>query len=958
MVEHAGPGGTGSLVGLPSMDRLAPPPPIDVVAEWIEAATVAGDVLIDLHGRGGWIARAAAQRDRRAISLEASPLARLLADLVLRPPDLRHLDASFGALAASPRRDSSLRLWIGSRFATRCATCERPSILDELAWASGSDDARGEPSARHYRCPVCAAQRGGGEHRSASPTEADLELAFDDGGDDAREALDLIRDRFPVPEGSEGLVDDFLALHTPRQLIGLAAILDRIESDLRAANVEAALRFALLGALLPASRLHQQGGRTGLLRVSGGRLRMPTGQWRERNPWLAFEDGYRQVRRFLQHLEGSGGSLTARVGPDLLSLVDGTATVSVRVGTASGYRALAGEARRTGRSEGRSRVRLILAQPPLRPAPDRLAFAYLATAWTLGRSAAALLPLDTLAAGVGRVPWAWQAAALGRSLEAAEPMLARDGRAVLLCDPDGKEPIVAAALGGIGAGYRLTAARLAEAPEAASIVELRPPGAALPPGPRTRANVPLPAVPGGAGDPDLVPGRGILGPPERFDARPFSQADAARSVTDVAVDILKARGEPARTDRLFGEILVGLDRAGHLRRLVASGTEAPGRVPDPTAGASAPPKAPESAASPALGDLPATPAEPQPRATADEVSSPIETPGDSLSASASTEPETRPAALARPEPDLWSLDRPGHEGSGGQVDRVIALIRDEMGRSDQRRLVEIEPDRWWLADRRDREAAALPLADRVEWAIFSLLSTAGPLTEEAFLERIGGLFSGHDRPDETLVRACLDAYRSRTSAPDRLVTADDLVRRTRERGELLALLADLGHRLGLSVWIDAREQERTVGGRPLAARLDPRELAVHMPLVARGPADLLAETDAIWYARRRLTVLFTVQWTAMLDEPVIRRGGRVPPDDRIVRIMVVPPERAELIRHKLERSPILRAALTVDNWHFLKAHHLRAFAELEAPTLDGLEPYLGLDPIVERGGEQLPLFNG
>ena len=50
--------------------------------------------------------------------------------------------------------------------------------------------------------------------------------------------------------------------------------------------------------------------------------------------------------------------------------------------------------------------------------------------------------------------------------------------------------------------------------------------------------------------------------------------------------------------------------------------------------------------------------------------------------------------------------------------------------------------------------------------------------------------------------------------------------------------------------------------------------------------------------------------------------------------------------------------MAVDNWHVLKSHHLRAFSELEEPTLEALEPYLGLDPIVERGGEQLPLFGG
>ena len=38
-------------------------------------------------------------------------------------------------------------------------------------------------------------------------------------------------------------------------------------------------------------------------------------------------------------------------------------------------------------------------------------------------------------------------------------------------------------------------------------------------------------------------------------------------MTEVAVETLLARGEPARYERILGDIRVGLDRDGHLRRL-------------------------------------------------------------------------------------------------------------------------------------------------------------------------------------------------------------------------------------------------------------------------------------------------------------------------------------------------------------------------------------------------------
>src|SRR4051812_33175933 len=99
----ADPGGS-----LPVFDRIAPAPPPGIVGAHIELLTGPGDVVVDLAGRGGWVAKAAIDRERRTVSLESSPLTRMLAEVVLRPPDVRHLDAAFQALAASGGGNSTL----------------------------------------------------------------------------------------------------------------------------------------------------------------------------------------------------------------------------------------------------------------------------------------------------------------------------------------------------------------------------------------------------------------------------------------------------------------------------------------------------------------------------------------------------------------------------------------------------------------------------------------------------------------------------------------------------------------------------------------------------------------------------------------------------------------------------------------------------------------------------------
>src|SRR6185436_288590 len=94
---------------------------------------------------------------------------------------------------------------------------------------------RTRPVSKHYRCAVCRDQRGGSEQRQSPLDPDDLRrIAADLGLETMRQTL---RGRFPDIDGADDLPDELLDLHTPRQLVGLGAILERIEGDLRAAPV-------------------------------------------------------------------------------------------------------------------------------------------------------------------------------------------------------------------------------------------------------------------------------------------------------------------------------------------------------------------------------------------------------------------------------------------------------------------------------------------------------------------------------------------------------------------------------------------------------------------------------------------------------------------------------------------------------------------------------------------------
>ena len=162
----------------------------------------------------------------------------------------------------------------------------------------------------------------------------------------------------------------------------------------------------------------------------------------------------------------------------------------------------------------------------------------------------------------------------------------------------------------------------------------------------------------------------------------------------------------------------------------------------------------------------------------------------------------------------------------------------------------------------------------------------------------------------------------------------------------------------MRVWIGEREQTRRSAAAPSPTWLDERERNAVPALVSHGATEEVNEVDAIWYVRSRGAFLFEVEWTAMLGEPILRRHAHIPHQEDLVRFLVIAPERTELVRYKLERSPLLRQAVEAGNWHMIKANHLRAWPRPRSCRLDDLEPYIGLDPLIERSGEQMPLFGG
>jgi len=918
------------LPGLALLERYFPSPADNLLDAELAAFAEPGDTVLDPWAGTGWTARRAVVHGMRAVAADPSPFAQLCGIAFLGAPDVASLDAAFEQVAASRRVDVPLRQHLEELYATHCGACRRPVVGEQFIWPRDAD----APGRKVYRCAACDVAVGGPEERVAGVDEADLAklgierpLPEDDasdgmseededdlppapvgltapagpiedvaeaplgesGGppapprqpidpptgtaplgpryastvhpepipttpDQARQAQHyvMLHDRFPVLDGRTELVDELLALYTPRNLYALQAIASKIDAELRDVATAAVMRLALAACLLPASRLNGYPGRVAALRIGGGHVRQPASRHqREVNVWRLFEDAYRDVRtavaaagrdrreaRFASDFEELGGMSAANV-----------LWIRCRPAVVGQYLPADG-------------IDLVVGAPRPPATLDELSFEYLATAWLIGREAAETLRLEPLFGGGDRADGA-EATAMRHGLASAAGALKPGGYCNLLLEGGDPDRLVGMAVAGGAAGLDLVDVIHRESARSGDgiVLHFRRPSAED----RLR---------------DAVQARPLqLG----VDGGHLTYPELAAAIERAATGLLRDRGEPAALTRVVAAIVVELGRSGLLRRLGASRIGAEGD-----------------------------------------------------------------AASDEPQPPTNRVERGGPHLLAG-------LVREELWRDDHPALVRLgAPDRpmWWL---REPELAEQPLADRVEWATYSILSTAGRLDEAGFTDRIYRLFPGLQAPDEELVRACLTAYAS-VGERGSLGTEDQLGQRMEDHARMIATLADYGHRLGLRVWISKREHDRMVDGQPLIERLRDDERRAYLPLVVRAPADALGQVDALWYARGRLAFLFEVEWTAMLGDAILQRGRLIPAGDQQARFLVFPAQRTELLRLKLERSPWLRSEVERQNWHFLKWPHLETLVSRDGANLAWLEPVLGLDPLIERGGEQLTMF--
>jgi len=255
---------------------------------------------------------------------------------------------------------------------------------------------------------------------------------------------------------------------------------------------------------------------------------------------------------------------------------------------------------------------------------------------------------------------------------------------------------------------------------------------------------------------------------------------------------------------------------------------------------------------------------------------------------------------------------------------------------------------------------ATPLGDRVEWAVWGLLSSAREVDTRSLLRRVYGLFRGIETPDRELVERCVAAYATQTDDGRwRLLEQDALVARQASQAQVLAELIDTGHRLGFKVHVGRDVERRALPkthaerGRVLTDLVSEAERASGASRFVRGASEALDFVDCVWYDRGHMVFLWQVDWTARIHRSIVALGEAIPDDDRVFRFLAVADERTGLVHEKLRRSPALAEVVRRRGWRFVKWDPLRRWLGNAQAGLDGLEAVVGLEPAVEQSGQQL-----
>lgn len=285
---------------------------------YANAYTTPGAVILDPLARPCSAADAVEGAERRGAGRSQQPLGEWARSAVLAAPAADELVAGLEAVAASALAGVGHRVAMRELYASRCATCRGPVVVEAYLWERDAPT----PSKKAFRCAICARE---GRALLIEPV-SDEDLARSRAIEAKGISYWQFVERFGTEAEARGLGATVASLFTPRNLAAVMGTLRAIETSGTEGPTRGLLKLALLEVVVAGSCLNALAGHATALRIEKGRARRGhASQFREINVWLEYERTVRDLAAWLAGRPRRPGQVQPADGPADLALFEAPA---------------------------------------------------------------------------------------------------------------------------------------------------------------------------------------------------------------------------------------------------------------------------------------------------------------------------------------------------------------------------------------------------------------------------------------------------------------------------------------------------------------------------------------------------------------------------------------------------------------------------------------------------------
>lgn len=278
-----------------SMHKYWARKPHNVVAEYINAYSEEGDIVLDPFSGSGVAGIEALHLGRKAVIIDLDPVAVFIARMTAIPIDIEEFDSAFREIT------NKVKEKILDLYKTKCSICgNKNAIISHVVWQEDAKDyAIEKPLKIWYNCSVCeAAMRKG--IKSKYPDKGDL---------DKIESINNQPISFWYPKDTKLMYNgtpfmkkekrDYIwELFSKRNLMALSILYNEIE-NIKNNKIRNMMKFTFTSFIAKSSKLNfvNVGGYS-----SKGRGWTVHSYWVppehfEQNVWVDFENAYKDVRK-------------------------------------------------------------------------------------------------------------------------------------------------------------------------------------------------------------------------------------------------------------------------------------------------------------------------------------------------------------------------------------------------------------------------------------------------------------------------------------------------------------------------------------------------------------------------------------------------------------------------------------------------------------------------------------